>query len=109
MTKTTSTHTDRDVEVPSMSTAISTMPTTARKVLAKPEHPRRRPRLIFAGFFGLSSRHSGHTPAMIKRLVLGSVMTASLVGIALAQGPRRDGEWEVKMEMDMPGLRACRR
>ena len=43
---------------------------------------------------------------MIKRLVLGSVMTASLVGIALAQGPRRDGEWEVKMVMDMPGLPA---
>jgi Protein of unknown function (DUF3617) len=43
---------------------------------------------------------------MIKRLVLGSVMTASLVGIALAQGPRRDGEWDVKMEMDMPGLPA---
>ena len=23
---------------------------------------------------------------------------------ALAQGPRRDGRWEVKMEMDMPGM-----
>ena len=43
---------------------------------------------------------------MIKRLMLGSVIAASLVAIALAQGPRRDGEWEVKMEMDMPGLPA---
>lgn len=25
---------------------------------------------------------------------------------ALAQGPRRDGKWEVKMEMDMPGMPA---
>jgi hypothetical protein len=25
---------------------------------------------------------------------------------AVAQGPRRDGRWEVKMEMDMPGMPA---
>jgi hypothetical protein len=25
---------------------------------------------------------------------------------AFAQGPRRDGKWEVKMEMDMPGMPA---
>lgn len=25
---------------------------------------------------------------------------------AFAQGPRRDGQWEVKMEMDMPGMPA---
>lgn len=42
----------------------------------------------------------------MKRLLLGSVVAASLVGIALAQGPRRDGEWEVTIEREMAGLPA---
>lgn len=41
---------------------------------------------------------------MIKRFALCSVVAASFVGIALAQGPRRDGEWEVKIEREMPGV-----
>lgn len=37
-----------------------------------------------------------------------SVATAlvALSIAAFAQGPRRDGQWEVKMEMDMPGMPA---
>lgn len=34
-------------------------------------------------------------------------LVAAVVGLsisALAQGPRRDGRWEVKMEMEMPGM-----
>jgi hypothetical protein len=35
-----------------------------------------------------------------------TVFVAALVGsvAALAQGPRRDGKWEVTMQMEMPGL-----
>jgi len=35
------------------------------------------------------------------------VITAAFVALSLAvfaQGPRRDGRWEVKMEMEMPGM-----
>ena len=38
-----------------------------------------------------------------------ALMIAALAALAasvLAQGPRRDGNWEVKMEMSMPGLPA---
>ena len=31
---------------------------------------------------------------------------AALAATVLAQGPRRDGNWEVKMEMSMPGMPA---
>ena len=31
---------------------------------------------------------------------------AALVASVVAQGPRRDGNWEVKMEMSMPGMPA---
>lgn len=34
------------------------------------------------------------------------VTSCALAAPALAQGPRRDGKWEVKMEMDMPGMPA---
>ena len=43
---------------------------------------------------------------MMKRLAVALVCVGSVAAIALAQGPRRDGEWEVKMEMNMPGLPA---
>src|SRR5262245_17844897 len=36
-----------------------------------------------------------------------AVLTAALVSLSLAvfaQGPRRDGRWEVKMEMEMAGM-----
>ena len=36
---------------------------------------------------------------------MSAVLVLSIV--ALAQGPRRDGQWEVKMEMDMPGMPAA--
>jgi hypothetical protein len=36
-----------------------------------------------------------------------AVAAAAVFATALsAQGPRRDGKWEVKMEMDMPGMPA---
>ena len=39
--------------------------------------------------------------------VRAAVLASLLVVVSLpliAQGPRRDGRWEVKMEMDMPGM-----
>jgi hypothetical protein len=40
------------------------------------------------------------------RVVFGTLLVAALALPLLAQGPRRDGRWEVKMEMDMPGMPA---
>jgi len=40
------------------------------------------------------------------RAVLGTLLLLVVSLPALAQGPRRDGRWEVKMEMDMPGMPA---
>ena len=41
-----------------------------------------------------------------KQLALAAFAIATIGAVALAQGPRRDGQWEVKMEMNMPGLPA---
>jgi Protein of unknown function (DUF3617) len=42
---------------------------------------------------------------MHTRTALALVVAASILSLSLAaQGPRRDGRWEVKMEMDMPGM-----
>lgn len=43
---------------------------------------------------------------MAKRLVVGVVAVASMAVLVFAQGPRRDGEWEVKAEMSMPNMPA---
>ena len=44
-------------------------------------------------------------PGMRKHLTVALVVVGG-IAVALAQGPRRDGEWEVKMEMNMPGMPA---
>jgi hypothetical protein len=44
--------------------------------------------------------------AMTKRLAVTLVIAGSFAALVVAQGPRRDGEWEVKMEMNMPGMPA---
>jgi hypothetical protein len=36
--------------------------------------------------------------------VLALLMSLSLAGLAQGPGPRRDGNWQVTMEMDMPGM-----
>ena len=43
---------------------------------------------------------------MRLRSALMMAALAALVASVLAQGPRRDGNWEVKMEMSMPGMPA---
>ena len=40
------------------------------------------------------------------RTVTVATAVVALSIAAFAQGPRRDGQWEVKMEMDMPGMPA---
>jgi hypothetical protein len=37
-------------------------------------------------------------------LIIALALTTSIAFVAQAQGPRRDGRWEVKVEMDMPGM-----
>jgi hypothetical protein len=44
--------------------------------------------------------------AMTKRLAVTLLIAGSFAALVVAQGPRRDGEWEVKMEMNMPGMPA---
>jgi hypothetical protein len=41
---------------------------------------------------------------MMNRLAVALVLVGTVAALALAQGPRRDGEWEVKAEMSMPGM-----
>ena len=43
---------------------------------------------------------------MTKRFAVTLIFVGTVAALALAQGPRRDGEWEVKMEMNMPGMPA---
>jgi hypothetical protein len=43
---------------------------------------------------------------MTKRLAVSLLVAGSLAALVAAQGPRRDGEWEVKVEMNMPGMPA---
>ena len=45
--------------------------------------------------------------AMTKRLAATLLVAGSFAALVVAQGPRRDGEWEVKMEMNMPGMPAA--
>ena len=40
------------------------------------------------------------------RVALASAAVVALGLSAFAQGPRRDGRWEVKLEMEMPGMPA---
>jgi hypothetical protein len=40
-------------------------------------------------------------------IALAVVTSCTLAAAVAAQGPRRDGKWEVKMEMDMPGMPAA--
>ena len=40
----------------------------------------------------------------LRRVGLGLVAAAVLSASLLAQGPRRDGNWEITMTMDMPGM-----
>src|SRR5438128_2627074 len=42
--------------------------------------------------------------SMRARIAATLVAIASICAAAFAQGPRRDGKWEVTMEMDMPGM-----
>ena len=41
---------------------------------------------------------------MTKNLSAALIVVVSVAALAFAQGPRRDGEWEVKTEMSMPGM-----
>jgi Protein of unknown function (DUF3617) len=41
---------------------------------------------------------------MTKRLAAIVLVAGSFIALVAAEGPRRDGEWEVKMEMNMPGM-----
>lgn len=41
---------------------------------------------------------------MKTRIALALVVVCAAALPTLAQGPRRDGKWEVKMEMDMPNM-----
>ena len=41
---------------------------------------------------------------MTKNLSVALFVVVSVTAVAFAQGPRRDGEWEVKTEMSMPGM-----
>ena len=41
---------------------------------------------------------------MRRRAAALVVAVLAIAIVALAQGPRRDGKWEVKTEMDMPGM-----
>ena len=43
---------------------------------------------------------------MTVRTAMVATALVALSIAAFAQGPRRDGQWEVKMEMDMPGMPA---
>jgi Protein of unknown function (DUF3617) len=45
-------------------------------------------------------------PAMLKHAVRIGLVVAGASVIALAQGPRRDGQWNVQIEMNMPGMPA---
>lgn len=47
---------------------------------------------------------AGMVCLMTKRLAAILLVAGSFVALVVAQGPRRDGEWEVKMEMNMPGM-----
>ena len=49
---------------------------------------------------------AGKVCPMTKRLAAAFIIAGSLIALAAAQGPRRDGEWEVKTEMNMPGMPA---
>jgi len=42
----------------------------------------------------------------MKKAVIGMVVFAAAISASLLAQPRRDGRWEVKMEMDMPGMPA---
>ena len=44
---------------------------------------------------------------MSLRIVLTLAVAASLTGSLQAQGPRRDGRWEVTVQMEMPGAPAA--
>src|SRR5262249_9371646 len=44
----------------------------------------------------------GDSPMLHRYAILALVITAS--SAAIAQGPKRDGQWEITTEMDMPGL-----
>jgi hypothetical protein len=41
-----------------------------------------------------------------RSVVVASLLALSLAAAVQAQGPRQDGRWEVKIEIDLPGLAA---
>ena len=45
-------------------------------------------------------------PAMLKQIARIALVAAGASVIALAQGPRRDGQWNIQIEMNMPGMPA---